>query len=120
MVLNFLGGGIAELVARPPTVLKEGQIMMRTNVTLECHLFKLMTDQKYQIMHVSYGFGTSNHFPVGSTGLRSAHTLNHLMDHRQVSKLDQFVTVQCSVMIKNRIASMTHHQDSLFFQRQQL
>ncbi len=42
--------------------------------------------------------------------LRSACTLNHLTDCRLVSKLYQFVTVQCSVMINNNLPSMTHHK----------
>jgi hypothetical protein len=52
--------------------------------------------------------------------LRSAHTLTHLTDRRQVSKLDQFVTVQCSVMINNHVTLMTPHKGSLILQRQQL
>jgi hypothetical protein len=52
--------------------------------------------------------------------LRSACTLNHRTDRRQVSKLDQFATIQCSVMINNHVTSMTHHQDSSILQRQQL
>jgi hypothetical protein len=38
--------------------------------------------------------------------LRSACTLNHLTDGRQGSKLDQFVTVQCSVVINNHAISI--------------
>jgi hypothetical protein len=34
--------------------------------------------------------------------LRSAGTLNHLTDRRQASKLDQFITIQCSVVINNQ------------------
>jgi hypothetical protein len=35
--------------------------------------------------------------------LRTAYTLRHPTDHRQVSKLDQFGTVQCSVMMNNHV-----------------
>jgi hypothetical protein len=38
--------------------------------------------------------------------LRSACTLNHLTDPRQASKPDQFVTVQCSVVINNHTISI--------------
>jgi hypothetical protein len=50
--------------------------------------------------YLSYGFGTSNHF-----------TLNHLTDLRQASKLDEFVTIQYSVVINNHtilIRNTTH------------
>jgi hypothetical protein len=76
---------------------------MPTNVSLECHLFKLMSDEKYRIIHL-FHMGSVLQITLSWYNiLRSAHTLNNLTDHRQVSKLDQFVTVQCSVMINNHV-----------------
>jgi hypothetical protein len=68
--------------------------MMLTNFSLERRLLELMTDEKYRIIHM-FHMGlvlqiTSSWFNV----LRSARTLNYPTDRRQVSKLDQFVTIQ--------------------------
>jgi hypothetical protein len=38
--------------------------------------------------------------------LKSAGTLNHLTDHRQAFKLVKFVTIQCSMVIKNHAISI--------------
>jgi hypothetical protein len=66
--------------------------MVKTNISLERCLFKLMTDEKYMFHMGSVLQITSSWFNV----LRSAHTLNNLTDRRQVSKLDQFVTVHAA------------------------
>jgi hypothetical protein len=93
---------------------------MPTNVLLVRRLFELMTDKKYRITHMFHMVSvlqiTSSWFNM----LRSARTLNHLIDFRQVPKLDQFVTVQCSMMINNHVSSITHHQVSSIFQGQKL
>jgi hypothetical protein len=74
-----------------------------------------MTNEKYRII-CSVLQITLSWFNV----LRSACTLNHLTDRRQVSKLDQFFYRPCSVMINYHVTLMTHHQDSSIFQMQQL
>jgi hypothetical protein len=38
--------------------------MVQTNVSLERCLFELMKGEKDQIIHVSCGFDTSNHFDL--------------------------------------------------------
>ncbi len=92
------------MVARPATVLKvRGSNCVPTNVSLERQLFALVTDEKYQTVYM-FHMGlvrkiTLRWFNV----LRSARTLNLLTDCRQVSKLDQLVTIQ-------HVAINTHGQ----------
>jgi hypothetical protein len=79
---------VAELVARPVTA--------PTNVSLQRCLFELMTDEKYQIIHMFHMGSVLQITLSWFNVLRSARTLNHLTDRRQVSKLDQFVTVHAA------------------------
>jgi hypothetical protein len=89
------GGCINELVARRPTVKKvRGWISLPTNVSLEHWLFKLITDKKYQVIHMFNMVLILQITSIGFNLLRSARTLNHLTDHRKASRLDQLVTIQ--------------------------
>jgi hypothetical protein len=62
-MVKLEGGGAAELVAHLSQRSEDG-IAMLTNVSLECWLFEFMMDEKYQIIHVSYVFGTSDQFKM--------------------------------------------------------
>ncbi len=93
---------MAELVARPPSVLKvqslrsEVLITAQTNVSLERCLFKLLTEEKYQIIHMFHMGSVLKITSSWINVLRSTRTLNPLTDRGQVSKLDQFVTVHAA------------------------
>ena len=84
----------------------EVRITITTNVSLERRLFELMTDEKYRIIHMFHMSLVLQLTLRWFNLLRSVCTLSHLTDRRQASKLDQIVTVQCSVVINNHTISI--------------
>ncbi len=88
----------------------EVEISAPSNVSLELCLFKLPTDGGIKLFICLNGFGTSNNIHLIQINVpRSACILISVMVHRQVSKMDQLVTIQHVAINTHRRGFTTQH-----------